>query len=140
MPLQNRVRRAEKPASTRPPVVRLPPWMRHGLRTAVHVALDALAVAAAYRLAFWARFEWAWLVARVPLSGDPVAWDNYQGLLYAAVPIWLLLLKSNRVYTASYMTTADRVIQVATSAAPRSDGSQGACPIAGRPSSTSSQK
>jgi exopolysaccharide biosynthesis polyprenyl glycosylphosphotransferase len=76
-----------------------------------------LAVAAAYRLAFWARFDWAWLVSRIPLSGDAVIWDKYQGLLYAAVPIWLLLQRSNRVYTASYMGAADRFIQIAKSAA-----------------------
>lgn len=79
--------------------------------------LDAFAVAGAYRLAFWARFEWSWLVARIPLSGSPVTWDKYQALLYAAVPIWLLLLRSNRVYSASYMGSADRFLQIAKSAA-----------------------
>ena len=102
---------------TPPPAMGLPPWLRHGLRTAGHVIFDALAVAAAYRLAFWARFEWSWLVARIPLSGEAVGWDKYQGLLYAAVPIWLLLLRSNRVYTASYMGSADRLIQIVKSAA-----------------------
>ncbi len=97
--------------------VGLPPWLRHGLRTLGHLAFDAFAVATAYRAAFWARFEWAWLVSRIPFSGDAVAWDQYQGLLYAAVPIWLLLLRSNLVYTASYMGAADRLIQIAKSAA-----------------------
>ena len=99
------------------PATGLQPWLRHGLRTVGHLLLDALAIAAAYRLAFWARFEWAWLVARVPLSGDPASWEKYQALLYAAVPIWLLLLRSNRVYTASYMNSSDRFLQLAKSAA-----------------------
>jgi exopolysaccharide biosynthesis polyprenyl glycosylphosphotransferase len=117
MPLQNRSGRAE--SSTPPPAsaAGVPPWLRHVLRTAGHVLFDALAIAAAYRTAFWARFDWAWLIARIPLSGEAVAWDKYQGLLYAAVPIWLLLLRSNRVYTASYMSTADRLIQIVKSAA-----------------------
>jgi hypothetical protein len=38
------------------------------LRTLGHLLFDALAIAAAYRVAFWARFEWAWLVARIPLA------------------------------------------------------------------------
>ncbi|MBI4061159.1 MAG: sugar transferase [Elusimicrobia bacterium] len=97
--------------------MRLPPWLRHSLRTVGHVLFDALAVAAAYRAAFWARFEWTWLVSRIPFSGAAVVWDIYHSLLYAAVPIWLLLLRSNRVYTASYMGSADRFIQIVKSAA-----------------------
>ncbi|MDD5301907.1 MAG: sugar transferase [Elusimicrobia bacterium] len=116
MALQNRAHRAETPI-VESPVMGLPPWLRHGLRTAGHLFFDALAIAAAYRVAFWARFEWAWLVARIPLSGEAVGWDKYQGLLYAAVPIWLLLLRSNRLYTASFMGSADRFIQIAKSAA-----------------------
>jgi exopolysaccharide biosynthesis polyprenyl glycosylphosphotransferase len=117
MALQNRARRAGASMPPRTPPKGLPPWLRHGLRTLVHVVFDAFAIAAAYRLAFWARFDWAWLIARIPLSGEAVAWDKYQGLLYAAVPIWLLLLRSNRVYTASYMGAADRLIQIAKAAA-----------------------
>jgi len=115
MALQNRTDTGE--AATRPASSGLPPWLRHGLRTAGHLFFDAVAIAAAYRAAFWARFEWAWLVSRIPLSGEAVAWDVYQGLLYAAVPIWLLLLRSNRVYTASYMGSSDRFIQIVKSAA-----------------------
>ncbi len=95
----------------------LPPWLRHGLRTLGHLSFDAFAIAAAYRVAFWARFDWAWLVSRIPFSGEAVAFDKYRGLLYAAVPIWLLLLRSNRVYTASYMGSADRFIQIVKAAA-----------------------
>ncbi len=118
MALKHRATREEAPAASAPQAgLRLPPWLRHGLRTVGHIVFDALAVGAAYRAAFWMRFEWAWFVARIPLSGEAVAWSNYQGLLYAAVPIWLLLLRSNRVYTASYMGSADRFLQIVKSAA-----------------------
>lgn len=111
MALQNR----EKPAAGTS--TGLPPWLRHGLRTVGHLAFDAAAITATYRIAFWARFEWPWLVSIIPLSGDAVAWNKYQALLYAAVPIWLLLLRSNRVYSASFMSASDRFLQLAKSAA-----------------------
>lgn len=116
MALKNPADKAEAPITESPPQG-LPPWLRHGLRTLGHLLFDAIAIAAAYHAAFWARFEWAWLVARIPLSGEAVSWDVYQGLLYAAVPIWLMLLRSNRVYTASYMGSSDRFIQIAKAAA-----------------------
>jgi exopolysaccharide biosynthesis polyprenyl glycosylphosphotransferase len=116
MALQNRTPKGETPATPPAPSTGLPPWLRHGLRTLGHLFFDALAIAAAYRVAFWARFEWAWLVSCIPLSGEAVAWEKYQGLLYAAVPIWLLLLRSNRVYTASFMSSADRFIQIVKAA------------------------
>ncbi len=116
MDLKNRASQAEAVPLPRDSAG-LPPWLRHGLRTFGHLVLDGLAITAAYRLAFWARFEWAWLVTRIPLSGETVPWDRYQGLLYAAVPIWLLLLRSNRVYTASYMSSSDRFIQIVKAAA-----------------------
>ena len=90
----------------------LPPWLRHALRTSFHLAFDAAAVAAAYRAAFWIRFEWPVFLARIPLSGDPESWSNYQGLLYAAVPIWLILFYLNRLYTASWLSAADRFVQI----------------------------
>jgi len=90
----------------------LPPWLRHALRTACHLLFDAAAVAAAYRAAFWVRFEWPAFVSWVPLSGGAVAWTNYQGLLYAAVPIWLVLLHLNRLYTTSWLGAADRFVQI----------------------------
>ncbi len=115
MVLHNRERAADKPATVN--ATGLPPWLRHGLRTLGHLAFDAAAITSAYRVAFWARFEWSWLVSLIPLSGDAVAWSKYQALLYAAVPIWLLLLRSNRVYTASFMSSSDRFLQIAKSAA-----------------------
>lgn len=110
--------RREAPDAPAPsPAVGLPPWLRHALRTVAHLTLDAVAVALAYRLAFWARFEWAWFVAQIPPSGEPVLWEKYQALLYAAVPIWLTLLYSSRLYTASWMTGADRFLQIAKACA-----------------------
>ena len=91
----------------------LPPWLRHALRTACHLALDAAAVATAYRLAHWARFEWAWFSALLPPSGEPESWAVYGGLLRAAVPVWLLILYTNKLYTASWMSAGDRFLQLA---------------------------
>ena len=116
MALKNHARHAETPATPVSSPVGLPPWLRHGLRTVGHVILDAAAVALAYRAAFWARFEWAAFVARFPPSGETVTWPYYQGLLYAAVPIWLLLMRSNRVYSASFMSSADRFLQIVKAA------------------------
>ena len=106
-----RPRRAEGP-DVPAPVKGLPPWLRHALRTGLHLAFDAAAVTAAYRAAFWARFEWGAFLAHVPLSGSPDVWTNYQGLLYAAVPIWLFILHLNKLYTASWLGAADRFVQI----------------------------
>lgn len=94
----------------------LPPWLRHALRTILHLALDAAAVMAAYRLAHWARFDWAWFVARLPPSGEPDSWAFYGSLLRAAVPVWLMILYANKLYTASWMSAGDRFLQLAKSA------------------------
>ena len=90
----------------------LPPWLRHALRTALHLAFDAAAVTASYRAAFWVRFDWSPFLALAPLSGGAVTWANYQGLLYAVVPIWLVLLHLNKLYTSSWMSAADRFVQI----------------------------
>jgi exopolysaccharide biosynthesis polyprenyl glycosylphosphotransferase len=109
--LAPRPRRADGP-EVLVPATGLPPWLRHSLRTALHLAFDAAAVAAAYRAAFWVRFEWPAFTALVPLSGATVQWANYESLLYAAVPIWLVILHLNRLYTASWMSAADRFVQI----------------------------
>ncbi|MBI3565046.1 MAG: sugar transferase [Elusimicrobia bacterium] len=106
-----RPRRADGPV-VEAPATGLPPWLRHTLRTVLHVALDAGAVAAAYRAAFWLRFEWPAFVALVPLSGDSVDWTAYENLLLAAIPIWLVLVHLNKLYTASWMSAADRFVQI----------------------------
>lgn len=107
-----RPRRDAASACAASPAVGLPPWLRHALRTVIHLALDAAAVYAAYRVAFWMRFEWAWFVAQIPPTGEPAQWDKYGALLSAAVPIWLFCLYSARLYTASWMTGADRFLQI----------------------------
>ena len=93
----------------------LPPWLRHALRTALHLALDGAAVYASYRLAHWLRFDWGWLTRAVPPTGEPVGWPTYRAILNAAVPLWLLILYSNRLYTASWMGFGDRLIQIGKS-------------------------
>ncbi|OGS41348.1 MAG: hypothetical protein A2506_13645 [Elusimicrobia bacterium RIFOXYD12_FULL_66_9] len=93
----------------------LPPWLRHALRTFCHLVLDAAAVALAYRVAFWIRFEWPVFLAHVPLSGEPDIWATYEGILYAAVPIWLVILYLNRLYTASWLSPSDRFLQIVKS-------------------------
>jgi exopolysaccharide biosynthesis polyprenyl glycosylphosphotransferase len=95
----------------------LPPWLRHGLRTVGHVCVDAAAVWGAYRLAYWARFEWERLLALIPPSGAAEPWSKYEGLMWAALPLWLFQLYSNRVYTASYMASTDRFLQLAKASA-----------------------
>jgi exopolysaccharide biosynthesis polyprenyl glycosylphosphotransferase len=99
-------------SGVRAPATGLPPWLRHALRTTLHLAFDAAAVTAAYRAAFWARFHWPAFLALIPISGEPVTWAKYQGLLYAAVPIWLVILHLNKLYTASWMSSADRFVQI----------------------------
>ena len=42
-----------------------------------------------------------------PCPATPVSWPAYQGLLYAAVPVWLTILYLNRLYTASWMSAAN---------------------------------
>jgi hypothetical protein len=42
-----------------------PLWLRHGLRTTLHFALDATAVAASYRLAYLWRFYSTRWVAQI---------------------------------------------------------------------------
>ncbi|MEK7390454.1 MAG: sugar transferase [Elusimicrobiota bacterium] len=106
---------AALPATTA--AVGLPPWLRHALRTSCHLAFDAAAVAAAYRGAFWVRFECASFLSRFPLSGDPVVWLDYQNILYAAIPIWLILFYSNRLYTSFWATAADRLLHIVKSCA-----------------------
>ena len=99
-------------ASVPAPATGLPPWLRHALRTALHLALDAAAVAASYRAAFWARFEWARILELAPPGGGAVTWTDYRGLLYAAAPIWLILLHLGKLYTASWLSAADRFVQI----------------------------
>jgi exopolysaccharide biosynthesis polyprenyl glycosylphosphotransferase len=92
----------------------LPPWLRHTLRTVLHFAADALAVAAAYRLAYLWRFDLGWWVARFPIPGGSAPpWSLYQRILPAVVPLWLLIFwYSSKLYSSPWMTWADRFLQI----------------------------
>src|SRR5207253_2431895 len=77
-----------------------PPWLRHGLRTVLHLALDGLAVAASFYLAYLTRFRWVWWTRMFPIPGRAVPeWHLYARLLYVFVPLWLgLFWYSCRLY------------------------------------------
>lgn len=102
-----------KSTSTTPSAV-LPPWLRHTLRTVLHFAADALAVAAAYRLAYLVRFDLDWLIARFPIPGGAAPpWSLYERILPAVVPLWLLIFwYSSKLYSSPWMTWADRFLQI----------------------------
>ncbi len=94
-------------------LLRLPPWMRGALRTALHLCLDAAAVTAAYRLAYLWRFESERWVAAFPITGVIPGWALYGNLLYAVLPLWLILLGySSRLYGATWMSGADRFLKI----------------------------
>src|SRR3569832_722766 len=111
-----RPRRADGPA-VHAPAAGFPPWLRHALRTLFHLVFDAVAITAAYRTAFWARFDWQPFLKLVPLSGGAELWSHYASLLYAAVPIWLFLIHLNKLYVASWLSAADRFVQIFKSCA-----------------------
>jgi exopolysaccharide biosynthesis polyprenyl glycosylphosphotransferase len=93
---------------------RLPPWLREALRTALHLALDGAAVSAAYALAYLWRFRWARWVAAFPITGLMPQWGLYSKLLYAVVPLWLMILwHSSRLYDTPWMSWADRFLKIA---------------------------
>lgn len=110
--------RAPGLASARPsktvPAAALPPWLRHAIRTILHLALDACAVAAAYYLAYLVRFRWDWWTARFPAAGGVPEWFIFQRLLYAVVPLWLgFYWYSARLYDSPWMAPADRFLAIA---------------------------
>ncbi|MCX5796595.1 MAG: sugar transferase [Elusimicrobia bacterium] len=98
-----------RPASS----IRLPLWLRHGSRTALHLALDAAAVAAAYRLAYLWRFRSERWVAAFPIPGRVPGWELYGQMLYAVVPLWLMIFwYSARLYDAPWISGADRFLKI----------------------------
>lgn len=104
-------RQQPKPAPRRAP---LPPWVRSPIRTVLHLAADAAAVAAAYRLAFLLRFRSERFLAWFPMTGNMPRWDAYQPMLYAIVPLWLAIFwYSSRLYTSHWVRGADRLLQIA---------------------------
>lgn len=101
------------PARPKDPSVRLPPWLRHSIRTALHLALDAAAVYLAYRLSYLIRFDWPVFVSMFPIVGSVPPWSLYAKILYAIVPLWLgLFWYSSKLYEAAYVTPLDRFLMV----------------------------
>jgi exopolysaccharide biosynthesis polyprenyl glycosylphosphotransferase len=111
-------RRERKPTSGPPAsasrAAALPPWLRHALRTVLHLSLDAAAVSAAFYLAYLVRFRWAWWVAQFPIQGTRVPeWSLYGRLLYALVPLWLAIFwYSCRLYATPWMSATDRFLRI----------------------------
>lgn len=100
----------QKPVAAGPA---LPPWLRHASRTFLHLACDAAAVAAAFYLAYLARFRWSWWVSLFPIIGTQPDWGLYQKMLYAVVPLWLMIFwYSSHLYTQPWMTVSDRFLQI----------------------------
>lgn len=94
-------------------LVGLRPWQRHAIRSVLHFAGDACAVAGAYRLAYLARFRWAPLTAAIPPIGSVPPWSLYSHLLYAIVPLWLMIFwYSSRLYNNAWLGGMDRVLAV----------------------------
>ncbi len=83
------------------------------MRTVLHLAADAAAVAASYRLAYLLRFHSERFVAWFPLTGRMPGWELYQPLLYTIVPLWLAIFwYSSRLYTSHWVRGADRFLQI----------------------------
>ena len=111
---------ARKPSSSPPEppppasTAALAPWLRHALRTGLHLLLDGAAVAAAFYLAYLVRFQWPWWVARFPIIGRQApAWAVYARMLYALVPLWLAIFwYSCKLYETPWMTATDRLLRI----------------------------
>ena len=91
-----------------------PLWLRHGLRTGLHLALDAGAVAASYAAAYYWRFHSQRWVSAFPVLGPVPSWGAYTHMLYAVVPLWLMIFwYSSRLYNSPWISNADRFLKVA---------------------------
>ncbi len=102
---------AATPAARTPGL--FPPWVRHTARTAFHFLSDGAAVTASYFLAYQARFQWPWWLERFPPAGDAAAWPVYGSMLFAVVPLWLMIFGySSKLYTNPWMQSADRFLQI----------------------------
>ena len=100
--------------SRKTPGARFPLWLRHALRTVLHLSLDAAAVAASYRLAYLWRFHWPRWVAAFPISGTLPDWGLYGKMLYAVVPLWLMIFwYVSRLYDSPWIGIADRFLKIA---------------------------
>src|SRR5882724_11587687 len=91
----------------------LPPWLRHAIRTALHFGLDAVAIAVSYFIAYQLRFGWDWLISRFPIQGSLPTWALYGRMLYAIVPLWLMIFwYSSKIYTTPWLANTDRFLQI----------------------------
>ncbi|HAH05449.1 MAG TPA: hypothetical protein DCM05_02810 [Elusimicrobia bacterium] len=91
----------------------LPRWLRHLVRTALHLGLDAGAILLAYWAAYELRFHHAGFTARVPVIGDDPGWELYRRLLFAVVPIWLaIFFYASRLYTRPWLSALDRLLEI----------------------------
>ncbi|MBI5239992.1 MAG: sugar transferase [Elusimicrobia bacterium] len=90
-----------------------PQTLRAALRAGLHLVCDAAAVVAAYRLAYLWRFRSEAWVAAFPVPGPVPDWTLYAKLLYAVVPLWLMILwYAARLYEAPWLGLADRLIRI----------------------------
>jgi exopolysaccharide biosynthesis polyprenyl glycosylphosphotransferase len=90
----------------------MPPWLRHAVRTILHLACDAAAVAASYYLAYRMRFEWDAWVRLFPIPGQVPGWELYRQLLFVVVPLWLVLFWASCRLYSSWMSGPDRFLQI----------------------------
>ncbi|HBT60146.1 MAG TPA: hypothetical protein DEB40_00160, partial [Elusimicrobia bacterium] len=90
-----------------------PLWLRHGLRTFLHLAFDASAVSSSYALAYLWRFRSERWVSAFPIPGLTPDWDLYRNMLYVAVPLWLMIFwYSSRLYSNPWISGADRFLKI----------------------------
>ncbi len=93
--------------------VGLPRWLRHALRTCLHLGLDAAAIVLAYRAAYSLRFHSSAWTSLFPITGEDPGWPLYARLLYAVVPIWLAVFwYSSRLYDRRSIGALDRFLQI----------------------------
>ncbi|MEK9146302.1 MAG: hypothetical protein AAB339_11900, partial [Elusimicrobiota bacterium] len=93
--------------------VGLPRWLRHALRTCLHLLLDSAAILLAYRSAYLLRFHSSRWASLFPIAGEDPGWALYSRLLYAVVPIWLAVFwYSSRLYDRRSIGALDRFLQI----------------------------
>lgn len=70
-------------------------------------------MAGSYALAYQVRFRWDWWLERFPLRGEVPQWALYQMILYAVVPLWLMIFfYSSRLYSSPWLHSADRFLVI----------------------------
>ena len=92
----------------------LPRWLRGLFRTGLHLALDGVAVFAAYRAAYHLRFRHPLVTALFPIPGVDPGWRLYAEIMWTVVPIWLgLFWYASRLYNRQWISVYDRFLQIA---------------------------